>query len=83
MIISVIVMDVIKNINYRLTNINNILRLRKQMKIIIISGIVGYTISFLFNFYIYKKVSRILEIIEKNHHDEKYNEKYNDEKYNK
>ena len=66
-------MDLIKNVNYRLTNINNILRLRKQMKIIIISGILGYTISFLFNFYIYRKVSRILEIIEKKYDDEKYN----------
>jgi hypothetical protein len=66
-------MDVIKNINYRLTNINNILRLRNQMKLIIISGIVGYTISFLFNFYIYRKISRILEIIEKKYDDEKYN----------
>jgi hypothetical protein len=66
-------MDVIKNINDRLTNINNILRLRKQMKLIIISGILGYTVSFLFNFYIYRKISKILEIIEKKYDDEKCN----------
>lgn len=67
------IMDVIKNINYRLTNINNILRLRNQMKLLVISGLVGYTISFLFNFYIYRKISKILEIIEKKYDDEKYN----------
>jgi hypothetical protein len=46
------------------------------MKIIVISGLVGYTISFLFNFYIYRKVAKILkilEIIEKKYDDEKYN----------
>ena len=58
-------MDFFKHMNYNLTKLTKFFRIKRQLNMVIFVGIFGFSTSIFFNILIYRKMSRILRIIDK------------------